>query len=408
MNKRTYDNIRALDFEMFNTKHYWSICWAGVAVADENLQLTGIYDRIINPMIKEKFIGNTMTLPFNYSELKSYPAFDGVADEIFGHINGALVIGHALENDIKMIADVSKKFNLKCPEFDFIDTNICYNAAKGTVIEHSLTKLAEEFEIEFCAHNPAEDARAALEIIKKLSCGNIYSFLDNFGITVGKFKNGLIRRGYYDAMPARQRERIFSYNCIYDAVEKFGQGGGESYFIVNPIAMEQDMRLVAAAILNAGGRLSTDSYCADITVTNDLYLCKTDFRTITLRETVEKYNLDTSVYDYTPKKVVGTDGKGISYQEYLNEHYKDYCCEGKYSGKLFCFSKDIERRHNFPEIVKNIFASGGKLTARMETDAIFVVESLSDINNNFTDGRIIAFKRAGSKQKLLTLAELGL
>lgn len=401
-----YDRIISLDFELYNTKHYWSVCWAGVCLADGNFDLVSAFDVIINPGIDEKFAGPDMKFPFKLKDLKKRDTFGGYSDKILGLISkNTLVLGHAFENDLRMIIDVCHKFNLLLPSFDFLDTNVLYNAVSGETNEHSLVSLGEKYGVEFSAHDPKEDARATLAVTKGCIGGkSLEDFLQEYKITVGKLENGVVRKCYYDGMSEGRKQKINNHNAVFDTVMRLGQGKGTKYFIDNAITSEQNAVALAEKILLSGGQIVSSSYSADIVITNNLSL-KADPKYISLKSALDRFSISYDGFDFTPNKIRDEKNHPISLTDYYKSAYKSYEGSGRLDGKGVAFSKGVERRRDFEELIIGVIQSGGSVCPRVDLSDYFVVENKSDIKKNFSDGRIKAYLH-GRKACLIQVDEL--
>lgn len=405
MNK-TYENVFSLDFELYNSKFYWSVCWAGVALADKKLNLTGEFDLIINPGLKERFVGNDMTFPFTSKDLAAYKTFDFYSGKLLNLIKpNTLIIGHAFENDIKMILDSCHKFGLKVPEFDYLDTNIIYNAVKDTQGEHSLKNLADEFGIEFNAHDPKEDARAALLIAKKcigeLSIGE---FLIKFGVVPGGFKNNSVKKCYNASMSENKKQRVINFNKVYDcaAVMPYNKSG-VAYYIDGAIASDCDTSALAKKLIENGCRLTASTYSADIVITNNLSL-RGEEKYVPLKSMLIKLDIPFKNFDFAPHKVRDENGKAISLTDYYDRAYKDFKHDGEHSGKKFSFSKSSERRVDYESLIKKLITGGGTVHMQVNESDYFIVNKLSDLKSR-NDGRVRAYLMS-KKPKVLEFDSL--
>ncbi len=401
-----YEKVISLDFELYNTKHYWSVCWAGVCLADESFALSNSFDVIINPDIEEKFAGPDMKFPFKLKDLKKRDKFGAYSDAILGIISrGTLVIGHAFENDLRMITDLCKKFAITPPSFDFLDTNVLYNAVSGETGEHSLKSLGEKYGVEFSAHDPKEDARATLAVAKGCLQGkSLDAFLSEYGVHVGKFENGIVRKCYCGSFTAARKAKIENHNAVFDLVERLGQGDGQSYFIDNAITSECNASGLAEKILLSGGAVAASSYSADVVITNNLSL-KADPKYISLKTALDRFSVPYDGYDFTPNKIRDEFGKPISLTEYYSRAYKKFARDGALNGKSVAFSKGAERRRDFDDLVLGVIKNGGSICPRVDNADYFVVENKSDVKKNFSDGRIKAYLH-GRQATLMDIKEL--
>lgn len=388
-----YKNIIAIDFELYNTKHYWSICWAGLVLADLDFNEQTSFDIIINPTIKEQFTGRDLVFPFSSSDLAKRENFNKHSDKILGFLKkDTLVIGHAFENDIKMLIDACKKYNLELPEFDFIDSNIIYNEYKNANGEHSLTALAQEFEIEFDAHNPMHDAMATLRVVKEcVKKQGLQQFFKNNKIQVGKIQAGTYTRCYSKKnKPTKSTKNL---NDLQKLVSDIGQGVEESYFFDSSITNIQDISEIYWQLLSKNKRIALTEYSCDIIVTNNLLLEKND-RIMSFKKLVKSLGFDVKRYNYSPKKVRDEHGHNIGLTDYYNKKYSGYRSSGELDGVSFSFSNACLNSEIFDKFLKTIYSKGAYINANVLESDFFLVNSKSEISRGTTDGRVKAFFRA--------------
>ncbi len=388
------EKIIALDFEMFNTKHYWSVCWTGMVFSCETLDVGEIYSEVNDPAIKERFIGPDITFPFNYKQLAKKPRFYEFADKIFSALDGALVIGHAIENDVRMIASLCKKYDLKSPSFDFVDTNVCYCAIHDLSASVGLKTIADTYGVEFSPHDPSEDARATLLSLKAMCDGNLPEFLLKHKIHVGRFENGLMRKCYGEYLSSKAREKIENFNAVFDACKEVGFGNdihAVRYAFSAQLMGEQNLAEVAKAIISVGDVIAFDGYCADILITNDLGFYKSE----PLIETVKRLKLDGTKYTYKPKKVIDAKGNRISAIEYLNNRFKANI-NGKLYGKQFCFSRSIENGYGYFDAFKLVRSLGGEIVPKGTDKSTLIVPVLRNLKSG----------KKHKKRNVISLVEL--
>ncbi|MDR2202054.1 MAG: hypothetical protein LBP26_04750 [Clostridiales bacterium] len=350
-----------------------------------------------------------MTFPFRSKNLAALDTFPVHAGRILGGLDpDTLVIGHAFENDVKMIADVCKKYSLALPEFDYIDTNVCYNALKGiSGGEHSLAALGKEFGVEFDAHNPLEDARAALEVVRACckASGGLYRFLDAYGVTPGGFYGGVIRRCVHKGMGEGALKKAANFNRVFDLTRKLGQGTGTAYHIDSAVLCARDMSELIRAILASGNRLAATPYAADAVITNNLSLRLSD-NYLSLKAALKRFGIARSGYDFSPKKIRGEDGRAITLTEYYQRVCREFAAPGPLDGQTVAFAMSVERRDDFDDIIKRVVSLGGSVSPRVDKSDLFVVESLADLRRSLrSDGRIRAYKLNPSA-KLTELSKL--
>jgi len=269
----------------------------------------------------------------------------------------------------------------------------------------SCLSLGEKYGVEFSAHDPKEDARATLAVAKGCLQGkSLDAFLSEYGVHVGKFENGIVRKCYCGSFTAARKAKIENHNAVFDLVERLGQGDGQSYFIDNAITSECNASGLAEKILLSGGAVAASSYSADVVITNNLSL-KADPKYISLKTALDRFSVPYDGYDFTPNKIRDESGKPISLTEYYSRAYKKFARDGALNGKSVAFSKGAERRRDFDDLVLGVIKNGGSICPRVDNADYFVVENKSDIKKNFSDGRIKAYLH-GRQATLMDIKEL--
>lgn len=414
---KNYSKILSLDFEMYNSMRYWSICWIGAVGADKSLDENNRLDIKVNPGTRHKLIGHELKFPFKYSDLKPLPKFDGCADRLFELIDdNTLVVGHAIDNDVKMLTTACDYYGLKCPDFDYIDTNVVRSAITGEFSQIGLKTLAASYGYEFEAHNPVEDAAATLYVLKAMLGGKGLSIdeVESLGIKVGKVRGGLVRRCELACMNSKARVHIENYNAVFDAVEaakseKIGRGGAMSGV---KLAVDAKLRtsrnlfeLIKWAALE-GAKVIGETHNADFILSSELDLSSE--RTLSLRAFVDRFGVPESVregLDFFPNKVTTSGGEVMSYMQYL----KGKCVKSPVRGPrvTYCFAHEIERRYEFEEIAMKLFAMGARICFMPENRVTFVVDSPKRLDDT-SDCKVVTYNRLAPsrKLKLMTLAEL--
>ena len=375
-----YDKILSLDFEMYNSMRYWSICWIGAAVAGADLRPTEFIDIKVNPGTSRKMIGKGMSFPFTYSELKKMPGFAACSPRLFSHIDGrTLVLGHAIDNDVKMLLAACAHCGIECPDFDYLDTNAVYGAIKGEYAQVGLATLAENYGITFSAHNPVEDARATLASLKcMLENGSLTlsEVIEKYGITLGKVRKGQVRKITLSCMHGNTLEHINNFNSVFDAsiarVEK------RSTLLENKkIAFDGKLRTsqnlydFTLWLRSLGAETVFDSEKADFTIGSELRFG--DSRYMCLRDFAKKYGIPkevASTLNFFINKVVERDGTIYTYMQYLRLKYGS-----NQSGKVYCLSRGIERRLDLEDVAASLLKKGAK------AGCTFIVESENELND---------------------------
>jgi len=382
---------------------YWSICWAGMVVTKPNFSLLTAFDIRINPMTRHKFVGRELKFPFTGQEIRKEKVFGEVAPSLFQHLTpDTLVVGHAFDNDARMIIDTCKKFELPCPEFDYTDSNVLWNVKYDESGERSLSKVAEKYGIEFTAHDPLEDARATLEAAKAIVEGDIFKFITRHDIEVSTLKNSLMYKGGKpcDSSELKEKTRRANLPFIYGAKVIDPK---ETFYFDPQLLAAQDLTKVLEALSQRGCGFTSTAYSADTHVTNNLLLGATP-NVMSFRSLVNELGLENVGFDFTPKKVRGKDGKAIPLDEYYRKAYASSVQKGILNGKGVSFSKAVERSVYFEDMISAIMSSGGKVCFNVADSDIFVVTDKQELKMH-GDGRLRAYRRY-RKQEVLNLEEL--
>lgn len=401
---KKYRKIVSLDFELYNSMFYWSICWAGICAVSCSFKPLTSFDVKINPAIRHKFCGKDLSFPFTGAEIRREKLFSEVADQLLSHLTkDTLVLGHAFDNDARMIIDVCAKYNIACPEFDYVDTNVLYNAITDESGERSLSKLAEKYGIEFNAHDPLEDARATMEVARAITEGDLVKFLKKHNIEPSRLENSLIYKGGLPKTCAEQSVKMSRLNLpfIIGSSQKHPQ---ELYYIDTAVLAKQNLTPLLVELTARGHGFTSTPFSSSCLVTNNLCLDAPP-DTISLRALVFELGLDGQKFDFSPKRVRDARGKAISVEEY----YKCALCGyskkgGALSGKGVSFSKRVERSEHFENMLRAILSSGGKICFEVHDSDYFIVLDKEELKQQ-GDSRLRAYRRF-KKQTVLDVVEL--
>ena len=348
---KSYKKILSLDFEMYNSMHYWSICWIGAIEATLSMKETSRLDVKLNPGTRHRLIGRELKFPFKYADLKPLPKFDGCCERLFELIDDdTLVVGHAIDNDIKMLLSACDRYGKKCPDFDYIDTNIVHSAIVGEYSQLGLSALSALYDYEFEAHNPVEDAAATLFVLDKMlfSRGIGIENIESLGLSLGKVRGCLVRRSEAACMSSKARLHIDNYNAVFDAANEASGGGngclsGIKMTVDSRLKVNQNLYPLIKWAVEEGATVLGESCGADINLTSEIR--EQDARSLSLREFVLRFNAPESArqgLDFYPNKVTLKSGEVISYTQYLKRKY----ARGN-SREVYCFARAIERRFDF-------------------------------------------------------------
>lgn len=418
---KKYKNIVSLDFELFNSYLYWSICWSGAVMADLQLNETGRYTRLYNPVTRRKNTGSKIKFPFTFADLKVEPTFGGAGKELFEILTpDTLVVGHAIDNDVRMIIEACHHFRLPMPMFDFLDTVVVYSAVTGTPEARSLSHIAEEFGFEFSAHDPTEDAAATLEVLRRLlekgEC-KLDDLEEKYSLHLGRLEKGLMRRCYIESVSEKALKHIENQNALFDTVVSFDgkvspkAGYNNRLFcFAGSLSADQDVSAVAKRILAAGGKITGCLHAADKTVTTciDEYEMAGQTDALYFKNLVTELGMtaaDCEGLDFKPTRITALSGVNISYEEYLKNKYP-VASAGDLKGERFVFNSSADRRYVYEQLYREITSRGGSVTPRVRGARFFVLNTPEQIDDT-RDLRIQALhSRAGRGVRTVTIAEL--
>ena len=116
----------AFDIEAANGFNPASICSVGIVIADENFEILRKENLWINPRSKYNLNGTRpnvgIDLHLDKKLLEKSPDFKGRYDEIKSLLTApdTIVLGHAVDSDVRMLNAATKKYNLPCINFKFI------------------------------------------------------------------------------------------------------------------------------------------------------------------------------------------------------------------------------------------------------------------------------------------------
>lgn len=144
----------------------------GYVLVDENFKVISTKDILINPdvtkwdwYVLKNFLG------YDKKEVESNPKFDARFDEVKSLLEypDTLIVGFAFQNDIKFLSCECSRYNLKMPNFKYVDL---YNVIK-TLEKREVRSLSNEFfnyTLKFTnnAHRSDEDAFLTMQIFKEL------------------------------------------------------------------------------------------------------------------------------------------------------------------------------------------------------------------------------------------------
>lgn len=164
----------AFDIEAANGFNPASICSIGIVVADEKFNIIRKENLWINPRSKYNLNGTRpnvgIDLHLDKALLDSSPDFAGRYGEIKGLLTAkdTIVLGHAVDSDVRMLNAACKKYRLPCINFRFVCSQLIYKCFKEDKNVMGLDKIADELGLSFQQHFSDEDALMSLLTLKFL------------------------------------------------------------------------------------------------------------------------------------------------------------------------------------------------------------------------------------------------
>ena len=163
-------------------KNVAKICAFGYCLTDEQFHILEKEDLLIDPQgnfhLTDRKGEQGIVLPYKYEDFKNYPTFSQRAEKIYGLLQDGdtLVVGHAVQNDVKYLNLESKRFSLPSFSFSFADTQFVYmNTVKEFSRQFGLGAIARELGVEFTPHRAVDDAYATMRIAQAMcEAENVY------------------------------------------------------------------------------------------------------------------------------------------------------------------------------------------------------------------------------------------
>ena len=164
----------AFDIEAANGYMLSSICSIGVVIADEQFNILSRENIWINPKTKYNLNGTRanvgIDLHLDKALLDASPDFSMVYGQIAGLLQDTqyLVLGHAVDSDVRMLNKACERYRLPSINFEFICSQLLYRLYKGEKEVKALNKIADDLGVTFHQHNSEEDAYVSLLTLKYL------------------------------------------------------------------------------------------------------------------------------------------------------------------------------------------------------------------------------------------------
>lgn len=159
----------ALDFETANA-YSDSACALGLCRMDEDGRTLDSWYSLICPKIAYFDPYCTSVHHLQSADLKAAPRFDVLWPDIRKFLGNDFIVAHNAAFDMKVLKDTLSAYALDVPPLLYIcSLTLARHVWKGRK-HYSLQALASGMEIEYQAHNAAEDAYVAARLFVRL-CG---------------------------------------------------------------------------------------------------------------------------------------------------------------------------------------------------------------------------------------------
>lgn len=188
----------AFDIEAANGYKPYSICSIGIVVANENFDIIFRDNIWINPKTKYNLNGTRknvgIDLHLDKKLLDSSPEFAQVYDTISSYLTDpdTLVVGHAVDSDVRMLNAACAKNKLPSINFNFLCTQLLYKLYKGEKDVKALCKIAQDIGLSFHEHNSEDDAWMSMQTLKYLvqqtQC-DVAQLMEQYAIRIGNNSN---------------------------------------------------------------------------------------------------------------------------------------------------------------------------------------------------------------------------
>lgn len=267
-----------------------SLCSFGYCLSDTSFNITKQEDILVNPAPKQFSLSSTYSkkkyieLAYLEEQFRAAPKFNKQYNNISSIFDGDyLVVGYAVENDVKYLNNACDFYHLKRIPFKFIDVAQIYMILNGENHLTSLPDVAKALEIEYIAHRSDEDARATLIILQKL-CEKekvtLEELLEKYEIVPGENKVDRTRPTYHKKYLDGRRENKRSKKQldilyeVFDDTLKVPSDISKNILsnkniILNDMLRYSDanyVRSIQKVLINYGSRLTEDTFLANIFV----------------------------------------------------------------------------------------------------------------------------------------------
>lgn len=149
-----------------------SICSFGYCISDENFNIIEQKDIIINPIPKKFFNGRAqkagIQLAYPEEVFRNSFRFDHYYNEIASLFEDALVVGFAIDNDVKYVNNACDYFHKNRIKYKFLDVQILHRVVNDLPNCIGLAAAGQQLHENFIPHRSDEDARMTLLLLKNI------------------------------------------------------------------------------------------------------------------------------------------------------------------------------------------------------------------------------------------------
>lgn len=219
----------AFDIEAANGYKPYSICSIGVVIADEQFNILSRTNYWINPKTKYNLNGTRrnvgIDLHLDKKLLDNSPDFSEMYHTFCQLLTNPdyVVVGHAVDADVRMLNAACKRYKLPSLNFTFICSQLLYKLYFEEKEVKALNKIAAEMEVEFEQHNSEEDALVSLLTLKYLvqkSGMTLPQLMQKYHYRAGSNNNfELIRPASLDGQVSKRQQT----QILVEKIKKYAQ-----------------------------------------------------------------------------------------------------------------------------------------------------------------------------------------
>lgn len=278
-------NYLAFDIEAANGYKLSSICSIGIVVADEQFNIVHRENIWINPRTKYNLNGTRENVGINLgldkALLDSSPDFS----QVYGRVKALLtdsrymVLGHAVDSDVRMLNAACLRYNLPSINFEFICSQLLYKLYRGDKDVKALGKIAADIGVSFRQHNSEEDAYVSMMTLKFLvrdSGLSVEQLLDKYHIRKGCNADFvLLRPVSLEGQLSRKKVTQVAISAIKEFAAGVAQLSDEyeglSFCLARSLELSGSAQMyqVVRHIVQKGGRYQSKLYKGNVYVSGE-------------------------------------------------------------------------------------------------------------------------------------------